>query len=154
MKFLKYFLCLAILAALFMIGASAQTPDSLEFPDSNEYWVIYFDEQNGGVMLGTASLADSSSDVNLVLSWGEYGDMLDPVEFENIRFYYLSDDGDSWIALDDYEQPYDFAKRAIASNVPVYSNTGVIYLKATEYGRVKDIVSSTYKSYCERRTVL
>ena len=149
MKFLKCFLCLAVFTLVFAVGASAQTPDSLEFPDDNEYWVIYFDEQNGAIMLGTASVADSC-DTDPVLSWGEYLDMLDPIELENTRFYYLSEDGDRWIAIEDYEPSYDFARRAIASNVPVYSYSGVIYLPATEYDRVNYEISSAYKSYCAR----
>ena len=149
MKILKYVLCIVVLLGVLTVTASAATKDAPDFPDDNDYWVIYFDETVGTFVLGTATLTEPYSG-NVVMSWGYYLSSLDHVPLGNINFYYLSSPGDEWIPLDGHTPPDDFARKTVVSNVPVYDSEGKLYLKPSTYPQIKLSIPSLYQMYSEK----
>ncbi len=112
------------------LPVAASVTDLPQYPDSNPYWFIFYDESLDNIVLmtGQVELAEGQE---LQLSWGSYLKTLDPVTVIESAAYSFGDG--SWEPLYGYEPPQDYVQRVVAGNVNVYDNLGNIYSVGMSY---------------------
>ncbi|MBQ8356683.1 MAG: hypothetical protein IJX39_02625 [Clostridia bacterium] len=133
---LAILMILTVFAAAGVPVAASALDGIPEYPNSDPYWVIFYDEARDWPVLMTAEI-DLAEGQELQLSWGSYLKTLEPVTVESYAAYSLVEG--EWQILHSYEPPEDYVQHVVASNVNVYDNLGRIY-----------VVSMSYQEFCSR----